>query len=169
MTTQRREGEPQRVSLMTTSTSVFLKDKFEQLQDKRTEIVGGLGGADYTSGLHDDPSMVRDLQFLDTEIERISQTIINTEVLSPREEISSLGIGNLVRLKFTDEEEEETYRLGTTVDVSFSAGNIRWISIESLLGQTLEGRRQGETVYYKPPKLGERLSVKIIEILPENN
>lgn len=40
-----------------------------------------------------------------------------------------------------DQEEGEIYRLGTSVDASFSTGTVPWISIKSLLGKTFEGKK----------------------------
>jgi len=55
------------------------------------------------------PSVVRDLQLLDAEIDWINQVLENSEVFPAREETDTVGIGNIVRLKFIDEEEEETF------------------------------------------------------------
>lgn len=73
---------------------------------------------------------------------------------------SVLGINSKARIKFVEDEDEDTITLVTTVDID---PENMCISIESDLGKALAGKKAGDTVEVNAP--GENYSVKILEIL----
>lgn len=106
---------------ITETTSQHLKEKLGELETKRS----GMGlGTDYTSGLHDDPAVVREMQQLDGNIDKIRSILNLSEVLPVRENTSELNIGNRVSLKFEEEGVEETLRLGSATDSSYDANGV---------------------------------------------
>lgn len=142
---------------ITETTNKNLRDTLQRLEAKRNGMVGL--GTDYTSGLHDDPAVVREMQQLDRNIDKIRSILKLSEVLPPREDTSELDIGNRVSLKFEDEGVEESFRLGSATDSSYDANGVPWVSVESPLGRELVGKKEGETVIYKIGRDEKRVSI----------
>ncbi|KKP92754.1 MAG: transcription elongation factor GreA [Parcubacteria group bacterium GW2011_GWA1_36_12] len=148
---------------ITETTNRHLQSQLEKLETRRGEIVNL--GTDYTSGLHDDPAVVREMQQLDGSIDKIRSILNNSDVLPQRNDVDQIDVGNRVKIKFEDEDVEEMYRVGTAIDASYSSDESSWVSIESPLGKELKGKRKGEIVIYK---LGlQPNKVKILDIFSE--
>ncbi len=148
---------------ITETTNRRLHFQLEKLETRRSEIVNL--GTDYTSGLHDDPAVVREMQQLDGSIDKIRSILKNSDVLPQRTDTNQIDIGNRVKIKFEDEDAEELYRVGTAIDASYSSDESSWVSIESPLGKELKGKTKGEIVTYKLGVKSNR--VKILDIFPE--
>jgi len=149
---------------ITSTTKGHLSRVLGELERKRTEMASL--GADYTSGLHDDPSVVRDMQELFGSIDKIKNLLKNSQVLPPRLEIDKVELGNRVEIKFEDDGSQELFRFGTSIDSSFMVDGIPWISIASPLGKELDGKKKGDVVAYK---LGENeKKVGILSVGKEN-
>lgn len=152
-------------SVITETTNTHLRGVLERLEARRGELLGL--GTDYTSGLHDDPAVVREMQQLDGNIDKIKLILNNCEVLPSRTDTSQIEVGNRVKIKFEEDRSEEIYRLGTATDASFMSDEFRWISTESLLGKELNGKKKGDSVLYT---LGvQQMKVKVVDVLSEKS
>ena len=65
------------------------------------------------------------------------------EIVSDASEDGVVGINNRVTVYFVDDDEEETYKLVTSVRGNSLTG---YISIESPIGKAIMGHRVGDTV-----------------------
>lgn len=148
---------------ITKTTHQHLIQALERLESRRGEL-GGVG-TDYTSGLHDDPAVVRDIQQLDGSIDKIRMILKNSEVLDPRLDTTQVEVGNKIKIKFEEENEEELYRLGTRIDASYSS-DLPWMSVESPIGKELRGKKKGDIVTYEVEKQTKK--VKVIDVLRES-
>ena len=82
----------------------------------------------------------------ESRIRYLEKTLRNSQVISDSSNDDEVGINNTVCLWFEDDEEEETYRLVTSI-----RGNSmkNYISIDSPLGSAIRGHKAGETVHVK--------------------
>ena len=82
----------------------------------------------------------------ESRIRYLEKTLRNSQVISDSSNDDEVGINNTVCLWFEDDEEEETYRLVTSI-----RGNSmkNYISIDSPLGAAIRGQKAGETVHVK--------------------
>ena len=82
----------------------------------------------------------------ESRIRYLEKTLRNSQVISDSSNDDEVGINNTVCLWFEDDEEEETYRLVTSI-----RGNSmkNYISIDSPLGAAIRGHKAGETVHVK--------------------
>ena len=89
-------------------------------------------------------------------------TLITTATVIDDENIdkSTLGINTKAKIKFIDDDFEDTITLVTTLDAK---PEDMLISIESELGKALSGKRVGDIVEVEAP--GDNYSVEILEIL----
>ena len=89
-------------------------------------------------------------------------TLITTATVIDDENIdkSTLGINTKAKIKFIDDDFEDTITLVTTLDAK---PEDMLISIESELGKALSGKRVGNIVEVEAP--GDNYSVEILEIL----
>ena len=89
-------------------------------------------------------------------------TLITTATVIDDENIdkSTLGINTKAKIKFIDDDFEDTITLVTTRDAK---PEDMLISIESELGKALSGKRVGDIVEVEAP--GDNYSVEILEIL----
>ena len=88
-------------------------------------------------------------------------TLITTATVIDDENIdkSTLGINTKAKIKFIDDDFEDTITLVTTLDAK---PEDMLISIESELGKALSGKRVGDIVEVEAP--GDNYSVEILEI-----
>lgn len=89
-------------------------------------------------------------------------TLITTSTVIEDENIdkSTLGINTKARIKFIDDDFEDSITLVTTLDAKPEE---MLISIESELGKALVGKKVGDIVEVEAP--GDNYSVEILEIL----
>lgn len=89
-------------------------------------------------------------------------TLITTATVIDDENIdkSTLGINTKAKIKFIEDDFEDTITLVTTLDAK---PEDMLISIESELGKALSGKRVGDIVEVEAP--GDNYSVEILEIL----
>ena len=97
----------------------------------------------------------------DTRIQYL-MTMISTATVIDDENVdkSILGINTKARIKFVEDDEEDTITLVTTMDLD---PENMMISIESDLGKALAGKKAGDVVEVNAP--GENYTVEILEIL----
>ena len=86
--------------------------------------------------------------------------ITTATVVEDSTDKTTLGINSSARVRFVEDDEEETIKLVTTVDLD--PENMH-ISIESDLGKALSGGKVGDVVEVNAP--GGKYKVEILEIL----
>ncbi len=161
--TNRKEGLRSAEQIITETTNSYLKLSLEKLIARRGELLSL--GTDYTSGLHDDPAVVREMQQLDQGIDKINSVLKNSLILEPRFDTSKIGIGNRIKIKFEDDGSRELYRFGTAIDASYSSDEIPWISVESPLGRELNDKKRWDLISYKLGFVNKQ--IQILDILSE--
>lgn len=97
----------------------------------------------------------------ESRIRYLENMLKNAKVVSDDSRPDEIGLNDTVTLYFVDDDEDETYRLVTSIRGNSLKG---LISIESPLGKAIKGRRVGDTVDVKiNEKAGYRVIVKKIE------
>ena len=85
----------------------------------------------------------------------------NAEVISEESKDDEVGLNNTVTLYIEDDDEEETYRLVTSIRGNSLAG---LISTESPIGKAILGHKVGDRVYIKVnDKFGYYVVIRAIE------
>lgn len=82
----------------------------------------------------------------ESRIRYLEKMIKTAQVISDESKDDEIGLYNTVDLYFEDDDEEETYKLVTTVRGNSMKG---LISSESPLGKAVMGRKVGDRVYVK--------------------
>ena len=96
----------------------------------------------------------------DNRIQYLLSMITTATVVEDSTDKTTLGINSSARVRFVEDDEEETIKLVTTVDLD--PENMH-ISIESDLGKALSGAKVGDVVEVNAP--GGKYKVEIREIL----
>ena len=96
----------------------------------------------------------------DNRIQYLLNMITTATVVEDSTDKTTLGINSSARVRFVEDDEEETIKLVTTVDLD--PENMH-ISIESDLGKALSGAKVGDVVEVNAP--GGKYKVEILEIL----
>ena len=89
-------------------------------------------------------------------------SMISTATIIDEDDIdkSVLGVNSKAKIKFVEDDDEDTITLVTTMDVDHEN---MCISIESDLGKALLGKKSGDIVEVNAP--GENYTVEVLEIL----
>lgn len=89
-------------------------------------------------------------------------SMISTATIIDEDDIdkSVLGVNSKAKIKFVEDDDEDTINLVTTMDVD---PENMCISIESDLGKALLGKKSGDIVEVNAP--GENYTVEVLEIL----
>ena len=85
----------------------------------------------------------------ESRIRYLENMIKNARVVSDKSGSDEVGLNDTVTLYFEDDDEEEVYRLVTSIRGNSLKG---LISIESPLGKAVRGHKEGDSVYVR---LGE--------------
>lgn len=97
----------------------------------------------------------------ESRIRYLENMIRNARVVSDASRDGEVGLNDTVTLYFEDDEEEEVYRLVTSIRGNSLKG---LISIESPLGKAIRGHKVGDSVFVKiSDKAGYTVVVKQIE------
>lgn len=97
----------------------------------------------------------------ESRIRYLENMLKNARIVSDKSRPDEIGLNDTVTLYFEDDDEEETYRLVTSIRGNSLKG---LISIESPLGKAIKGHKVGDTVYVKiSEKAGYEVTVKRIE------
>ncbi len=97
----------------------------------------------------------------ESRIRYLENMLKNARIVSDKSRPDEIGLNDTVTLYFEDDDEEETYRLVTSIRGNSLKG---LISIESPLGKAIKGHKAGDTVYVKiSEKAGYEVTVKRIE------
>lgn len=146
---------------MTRTTLEDLRRRKAELEQQIRET-GAEGGGHQRASLHDDASSENQLNLARGTLLTIGD-LSGVEILHPRREVDTVGLGNKVRLGFEDG--EETIHLLSRDDSIYRKDLGVVTSGESPLGKAILGRRAGETAKVQiNPK--NSFEVKVLEVLP---
>jgi transcription elongation factor GreA len=96
----------------------------------------------------------------ESRIRYLEKLLKNAEVIEDHAEFDEVGLNKLVRIYIPEDEEEEEYKVVTSIRGNSVKG---YISIESPLGKSLLGHKVGENVYVRVNET-YGYEVKILEI-----
>ena len=82
----------------------------------------------------------------ESRIRYLERMLKNAEIVSDQSKSDEVGINNTVTLYMEDDDEEETYKIVTSIRGNSMKGHI---STESPIGKALLGHKEGERVYIK--------------------
>lgn len=82
----------------------------------------------------------------ESRIRYLEKMLKNARIISDESKDDEVGINNTVTVYFEEDDEEETYRLVTSVRGNSMQG---LISIESPMGKALQGKKEGDRVFVK--------------------
>ena len=97
----------------------------------------------------------------ESRIQYLEKMLKTAKVISDKSKADEVGLNDTVTLYFEDDDEEEVYRLVTSIRGNSMEGRI---SIESPLGSAIRGHKEGETVCVKVnEKSGYEVTIRKIE------
>jgi len=103
----------------------------------------------------------------ESRIRYLENMIKNARVVSDKSGSDEVGLNDMVTLYFEDDEEEEVYRLVTSIRGNSLKG---LISIESPLGKAVRGHKEGDSVYVRlSENAGYSVVIKKIEKTGEDD
>lgn len=82
----------------------------------------------------------------ESRIRYLERMLKNAEIVSDQSRADEVGINNTVTLYMEDDDEEETYKLVTSIRGNSMKGHI---STESPMGKAILGHKAGERIYIK--------------------
>lgn len=88
----------------------------------------------------------KDKNMNEIRIRYLERMLKNAEIVSDQSKSDEVGINNTVTLYMEDDDEEETYKIVTSIRGNSMKGHI---STESPMGKALLGHKVGERVYIK--------------------
>ena len=88
----------------------------------------------------------KDKNMTESRIRYLERMLKNAEIVSDQSKPDEVGINNTVTLYMEDDDEEETYKIVTSIRGNSMKGHI---STESPMGKALLGHKVGERVYIK--------------------
>ena len=88
----------------------------------------------------------KDKNMNESRIRYLERMLKNAEIVSDQSKSDEVGINNTVTLYMEDDDEEETYKIVTSIRGNSMKGHI---STESPMGKALLGHKVGERVYIK--------------------
>lgn len=92
----------------------------------------------------------------ESRIRYLENMVKNARVVSDKSGSDEVGMNDTVTLYFEDDDEEEVYRLVTSIRGNSLKG---LISIESPLGKAVRGHKEGDSVYVR---LGENAGYSVV-------
>ena len=97
----------------------------------------------------------------ESRIQYLEKMLKTAKVISDKSKADEVGLNDTVTLYFEDDDEEEVYRLVTSIRGNSMEGRI---SIESPLGSAIRGHKEGESVFVKvKEKSGYEVTIRKIE------
>ena len=97
----------------------------------------------------------------ESRIQYLEKMLKTAKVISDKSKADEVGLNDTVTLYFEDDDEEEVYRLVTSIRGNSMEGRI---SIESPLGSAIRGHKEGVTVFVKVnEKSGYEVTIRKIE------
>lgn len=120
------------------------------------------------SDWHDNPAYdqaILDAGVAESRVNTIRERLHNVVVIEPRTDTDVVGLGNIVVLRYPDEDEDEKFVILGPADSQVGADkDPQWISFETPIGKAIMGKKAGDKVPLSIPS-GETV-VTIKKILP---
>lgn len=156
-------------TLITPAGLARLREEFERLttigRQEIAERIGYAVSSERNMAENGDYHDAREEQaLLERRITILQERIADAEVVAPDAENGVLDVGERVRLRDLENDEEIQYELVGSFEANPFVGRI---SVASPLGRALLGRRGGEVATVDAPK--GRLRFKILEIQEASN
>ena len=146
-------------------TSENMKKLQEELEYRMTVKRAEIAKEKLVAAAHGDRSenaeykeACRNYRENDNRIQYLLSMISTATIID--EDKSVLGVNSKAKIKFVEDDDEDTITLVTTMDVD---PENMCISIESDLGKALLGKKSGDIVEVNAP--GENYTVEVLEIL----
>lgn len=96
----------------------------------------------------------------ESRIRYLERMLKTANIIEDHSGADEVGINNIVKIYFEDEDETETYKLVTSIRGDSMGGKI---SIESPLGKAILGHKVGETVFVKVnDTMGYKVTIRSI-------
>lgn len=150
-----------KLNLMTSFTQSVLLDNLSIFKEEyrvHKLAVGEAAGRE--SDWHDNAAFDEANRLVDltsAQISQIEKKLANVQIISPREDISTIDIGNTVVVKFVDKTDNETF---TILGPDDSGKNPGWISKVSPFGKCLLGKKSGDKIEYSTENTSQNLKQK---------
>lgn len=163
---ERMENDKHKPNLMTRETKLRLEAEHKRLQQKLLDAgqqIGEAAGANMD--WHDNAAFDQaqaEFKLQGTQEAMLSEKLRNVEIIEPRKETDVVGLGNTVRVRFKDMDEDEMFTiLGPDDGLTGIDKNPRWINHKTPLGMAIMGKSKGDTVTFN-----ETQEVVIKDVLP---
>lgn len=147
--------------LMTLRTKTRLEEGLRSIQAVIAEKNLATGESDDNMGdWHDNGArdvLFQELQVLGNQEKTIQRYLASPEIIVPRQDTSTVGIGNTVDVLYQGEKSAERF---TILGVPDTMTDESWISYKTPLAQKLLGKHEGEQVIIPPNQV-----VTLVKIL----
>lgn len=147
--------------LMTLRTKTRLEQALISIQAKISEKNLATGKSDDNMGdWHDNGTrdvLFQELQVLGNQEKTIQRYLASPEIIEPRQETSTVGIGNTVEVLYQGEKRAERF---TILGIPDTMTDESWISYKTPLAQKLLGKHEGEQIVIPPNQV-----VTLVKIL----
>ncbi len=161
------KGMRSKINLMTQFTYEALLNEVGAARGDVSQSLRNIGeAAGRESDWHDNAA----LDFANAQHDLHSSMLGNIQaklkdvvIISPSNKTEEVGIGNSVVVKYSGEDEEETFTILGPADSGRRSG---WISFESTLAKNLVGKKAGDEITFDSGN--QKQKVKILQILPGN-
>lgn len=154
-----------KTTFMTTDTYLRLKNELIFAEAKLKEMLKETGDmAGEKCDWHDNAAYdqaCRDAELARARVQELEELLVNVQIIVPRQEVDSIGIGNLVEIVLG---ENGSLKIYTLLGPRDGSTNPKWLSVETPLGSCLLGKKIGENAEYEIN--GRKTKVHIQNILP---
>lgn len=150
--------------LMTMRTKVRLEESLSIIQATIARKNKESGEAlDNSGDWHDNAArdtLFQELQVLGKQEQTILRYLADPEIIKPRQDVSTVGIGNTVDVLYKGESNPERF---TILGVPDSLTDESWISYKTPLAQKLIGKKVGEQVIIPPQQVVTLVNILVGE------
>ena len=155
------------VNLVTSYTFSLLKTELEHAQNdfKDSLMAIGVAGDWHDNAVFDHATIKNDVDA--SRLITLQEKLRNIQLIEPKKSTIKIDIGNLVVVRFEGEDDDEQFTILGPDDSRRKSG---WISYTSPLGESLIGKKKGETATFTVNDNGHdiNLQARIVKILPGN-
>lgn len=148
--------------LMTQKTKNRLEQNLKEIQAQIAMKNTASGEAlDNSGDWHDNAArdvLFQELQVLGKQEKTILEYLANPQIILPRQDTSTVDIGNTVEVIYEGETQKEEF---TILGVPDSQTDDRWISYKTPLAQKLIGKRAGEQIIIPPNQAVTLISILV--------
>jgi transcription elongation GreA/GreB family factor len=153
------------INRMTSYTHSLLQKKLVALKVQDEQFSLDIGEAGGTNDFHDNFAFDEANRLHEgalAQVAELEKQLRDVEIVSPRQDIESIGVGNEVNLAFDG---ENPFAVTVLCPLDASVNREGWISYKSVLGDALLGHKAGDTI--KIPKrddLGRTIGIYSVTV-----